>query len=542
MKLPKKISELPSVSTIKNADLFAIVQDGVTSNVTFTILEGVISGYTASADTYVTGGVYNSGTTSIDFTGNTDFPPFSVDVSDIGGIFTGNTSATCISDIYVSNIHSCSPLNINPLKEGNIFIGTGFTFDLTGNTDQRLGINTSIPQANLHIKGLTPPSGDTLFLLEDSVGNVVIGANDEGALSIGVDPYDISTSGSSSLFIKGDSSTSTGNSDDENIALRVMNSTNQDILLVKNGGRVGASGNIQDGRVGINCAFHSGGPFLPDDTIFYVRGDDAGVSATGDAFKIADADTNTMVIVQNNAAVLLSRSIEYGKVKIGGENPAAKLHISLPDTWQDTYGETLAVKVDGLSDVAPFTANTSNIFTIDNFGNTNILKRTTTENFTMTSGGTNNYILTSDASGNASWQEHAGASSASCISNLFVSNISGCSPVTISSDVILKGGITRNTRNLDITIVTDHPLTSSDDIIFLTTSSGGDIVLPAAASNNGRVIEIIRVSGTDSIRVGDDTANVNGTASPGITLSSTLYSKNTFTCDGSNWFSQTSSP
>ena len=88
MKLPKKISELPSVSTIKNADLFAIVQDGVTSNVTFTILEGVISGYTASADTYVTGGVYNSGTTSIDFTGNTDFPPFSVNVS---AFFSGET-------------------------------------------------------------------------------------------------------------------------------------------------------------------------------------------------------------------------------------------------------------------------------------------------------------------------------------------------------------------------------------------------------------------------------------------------------------------
>ena len=77
MALPKKISQLPSVVTIKNADLFAIVQDGVTSNVTFAVLESVISGYTASADTYVTGGVYNSGTTSIDFTGNTDFPPFS---------------------------------------------------------------------------------------------------------------------------------------------------------------------------------------------------------------------------------------------------------------------------------------------------------------------------------------------------------------------------------------------------------------------------------------------------------------------------------
>ena len=40
------------------------------------------------------------------------------------GNFTGNTSATCISDIYVSNIHSCSPLYINPNDEGNVYFGS----------------------------------------------------------------------------------------------------------------------------------------------------------------------------------------------------------------------------------------------------------------------------------------------------------------------------------------------------------------------------------------------------------------------------------
>jgi len=121
--------------------------------------------------------------------------------------------------------------------------------------------------------------------------------------------------------------------------------------------------------------------------------------------------------------------------------------------------------------------------------------------------------------------------------------ISQDNDVSIGGSLITSGSIIRNTRDLSITIPTAFLLTSSDDIIFLTTSSGGDIVLPEAGSlNNGRVIEIIRVSGTNAIRVGDNTANVNGTASPGISLSSTLYSKNTFTCDGSNWFYQTSSP
>jgi len=55
-----------------------------------------------------------------------------------GGTFTGNTSGDCITDIHVSNIHSCSPLNINPLDEGNVYFGanSGVTIDLeSGNNN-----------------------------------------------------------------------------------------------------------------------------------------------------------------------------------------------------------------------------------------------------------------------------------------------------------------------------------------------------------------------------------------------------------------------
>jgi len=48
------------------------------------------------------------------------------------GSFSGG-SGNCITDLYVTNVHSCSPLYINPLDEGNIFIGSnsGFTYDVT---------------------------------------------------------------------------------------------------------------------------------------------------------------------------------------------------------------------------------------------------------------------------------------------------------------------------------------------------------------------------------------------------------------------------
>lgn len=108
-------------------------------------------------NTFVTGGTFNSTTKQITFNGNYGFSTFTVDLSSIttenfyttgatlnGNVvefnrndlnnaysvdlstlkFTGNTISECISDIYVTNIHSCSPLQINPNNEGNVYFGS----------------------------------------------------------------------------------------------------------------------------------------------------------------------------------------------------------------------------------------------------------------------------------------------------------------------------------------------------------------------------------------------------------------------------------
>ena len=69
---------------------------------------------------------------------------------------TIGSSGDCVNDLYVSNIHSCSPLNINPLDEGNVYFGStsGVTIDVT---NSRLGIGTINPSEKLHIS-----SGDML--------------------------------------------------------------------------------------------------------------------------------------------------------------------------------------------------------------------------------------------------------------------------------------------------------------------------------------------------------------------------------------------
>jgi len=78
--------------------------------------------------------------------------------------FTGGLSATtisattigsptdCVDDLYVYNIHSCSPLNINPLDEGNVYFGSnsGITVDLA---NERLGVGTDSPQYPLQVVG-----------------------------------------------------------------------------------------------------------------------------------------------------------------------------------------------------------------------------------------------------------------------------------------------------------------------------------------------------------------------------------------------------
>jgi hypothetical protein len=84
--------------------------------------------------------------------------------------FTGNTSGGCITDIFVTNVHSCSPLNINPLDEGNVYFGStsGITIDVINN---RLGINNPNPLYTLDISGTTgeklefQPSGTAPRLL-----------------------------------------------------------------------------------------------------------------------------------------------------------------------------------------------------------------------------------------------------------------------------------------------------------------------------------------------------------------------------------------
>ena len=57
--------------------------------------------------------------------------------------FTGNTSGDCITDLFVSDVNSCSPLHIQNKSNGNVLIGE--------NGGVNVGIGTSTPTSKLHI-------------------------------------------------------------------------------------------------------------------------------------------------------------------------------------------------------------------------------------------------------------------------------------------------------------------------------------------------------------------------------------------------------
>jgi uncharacterized phage infection (PIP) family protein YhgE len=99
---------------------------------------------------------------------------------------TIGSSGDCVNDLYVSNIHSCSPLNVNPLDEGNVYFGStsGVTIDVT---NSRLGIGTETPQYSLDVVN----TNSRLYYDPTSFGGLVVisGNTNLPRLGITIAPY-----------------------------------------------------------------------------------------------------------------------------------------------------------------------------------------------------------------------------------------------------------------------------------------------------------------------------------------------------------------
>ena len=368
-----------------------------------------------------------------------------------GGEFTGNTSGNCINDLWVNNISGCTTDDLNiSVSSGQKIHLTSERIELQKDQNDNTSfaiINVDNDVESRSSLGLTASglggvetSGVLTYIGENfnSVGtfqgqylpntlNLTTGGGgpaDRANINIGPrsttgvtrffgggDNFEPSTylgkfspdglyvkngvivgstetiSGSS-VYIKGDSSTSTGPFDDDNIALRVVNSSDDNLLLVKNDSTVSINGNFS-GLIGGSASLN-------------IYGLDAGSGATTNVLSLKDSNTNTIGTVGSDARFRLGASLENTLVKIG--NPSltgedAKLHISPStnpgggNTWP--FISDYMLKIDGFENTgAPWTSYVSNIFNVDNFGNVNSVGKITAGELEITKPGDNANLFT----------------------------------------------------------------------------------------------------------------------------------------------------
>ena len=114
------------------------------------------------------------------------------------------------------------------------------------------------------------------------------------------------------------------------------------------------------------------------------------------------------------------------------------------------------------------------VFTVNNSFGSPIIDVDFDNTITIPIGGADGYVWTSDSGGTATWQESAGSSTGSCIDTLWVSTISGCSPVHIGPYARFTGNNSKLTiGGVDSIEVDSWAANDGESSVAIQTISGG---------------------------------------------------------------------
>ena len=330
----------------------------------------------------------------------------SVSQASITPIFTGGTG-TCITDLYVTNIHGCSPLNIQPTSPDDVIIAKG-----GGN----VGIDVS-PSYKFHVSGRT--SNTELWYDDfDPIPSFNLVSNKGDQLSF-LQIYDTDSSSTIALTFRG------------------FNESSFPSYGKQGDATLSASVNVN----GLNIV-NNNGTNKEDYIRFYAGGNPGNKSSD--------------MHIQGTGSTT-------GFIGMGTEDPQAKLDVS---------GKT----------------------------------RTTT--LQVTSGATIGYVLTAiDSNGNASWQPSSvgtftGNTSGDCITDLYVRNLHGCSPIYVHD--ILSGNSTNNFLDLS---------SSSNNLLLQTTAFSSEKYLGMGQAYSG-----VRLQSSPSVYMSMSTSSAQVFSSDLVSL------------------------
>jgi hypothetical protein len=148
--------------------------NGLTAN-TMSASTLFVNGVQITGDTFVTGGTYSAGTITFTNNQNGQFP-----VTGLTEPFTGG-SGNCIADLYVTNIHGCSPITIyDSIKStgstvlGQTSISFGFQTSATTDYSHAEGSQTLASGQGSHAEG-SQTSATTIYSHTEGVGTITLG-------------------------------------------------------------------------------------------------------------------------------------------------------------------------------------------------------------------------------------------------------------------------------------------------------------------------------------------------------------------------------
>jgi hypothetical protein len=487
-----------------------------------------------------------------------------------GCCFTGGTGS-CITDLYVTNIHGCSPINIQPISSDDVYMVMG---------GGKVGIGTSSPSYLLTVSGISNTTSG--FVVGDELGGYVqSGYHKVQIVADGTKTPLVIQGGSGAVEIWKDTSPTAAASLGMNVP--GFSGTSDFVFASYNGSNWAETARItNNGNVGINNEnpnerLHvSGTTIINSDNM--MLSDTLTTIPTLPNFKgliVSHDYSNNNGIVSSNtnpsgstAIFFANDSLVTGQMGVGGSQ---SIRAGSPVDGVNFYRNKIVLRGNSLSDGMVFNPNsndTTGTFWWEFAGISGMILKgnggdkaylglglnpdgTEMPTSNIQIGGTGNtgtfkyrdgnqssgYILTSDTDGNANWQPLDFVLSGGCVSDICVKQLYSV------RDVYIKG----------LTFGTGGSDSASTGTTYVTNTAGGKDVLLSNTTgykNTGFGSEVLtantigysntavgayslkeNTSGTFNTAVGEsslkvNTVGVNNTAIGVLSLSSNISGYN----------------